>query len=497
MIKKITVFIFTALTILTSCSAALFAGADFNSEEFVSELKSYSYYMVSLDDGTVMFNKNESQRVAPAGFAKLIAAVVAIENWGNLDEKITITDDMLSLVKYDYGVRVAGLKVGDVYTKRQLVDCLIIYSANDVESVIAKSIAGSKETFVAKMMEIVKKIGCTDTNIVDMLGFDAENQYTTALDVAKIIKYALSSPVFSEAFSAKEVTMPKTGDNTERVYRASNKMMTATIPDYYHSSITGAKQTSTDDAGECVAAVSTKDGYSYLTVVMKGDMVNIDDDSSLENTSMTDARQMIAWVYNNIRFKVIAAPGQVVGAVDLVAGKGKDSLRLTPEKEVSALVPQKVSNDSVLIEPIAETMSEKVHAPVSAGDVICQAKVYYANQEIATINLVAAEDIGLSLLGFTMSVIAGVLKSTVFIVIEVLALIVLVTFMAIKIYLMYAKKKPKLKIVPPHGKKKKKRPAQKSKNTGNKQSQKQTQPSKKSTAQTGRKVTNSNNINKK
>ncbi|MCM1544509.1 MAG: hypothetical protein NC110_04335, partial [Ruminococcus sp.] len=393
------------------------------------------------------------KQVAPAGFAKLIAAVVAIENWGNLEEKITITDDMLSLVKYDYGVRTAGLKAGDVYTKRQLVDCLIVYSANDVESVIAKSISGSKEAFLSKMAEVVAKAGCTNTKIVDMLGFDAENQYTTALDVAKLIKYALSSPVFSEAFSMKEVTMPATGENKERVYQSGNRMMTSAIPDYYHSSITGAKQTSTDDAGECVAALSTKDGYSYLTVVMKGKLMNIDSDSALENTSMTDARMMIEWVYKNIRFKVIAAPGQIVSAVDITAGKGTDSLRLTPEKEVSALVPSKVSNDSVLIEPIESTKATKVHAPVSAGDVICQAKVYYANQEIATINLVAAEDIGLSLLGMVMSAISTVLKSTVFIAIEVIALLILVSFLAIKIYNIINGKKPKLSVVPKQGSK--------------------------------------------
>lgn len=445
MLKKFISFLLVLLMISVSLSCTLFAYADFNSEDFVKKLKSSSYYMVSLDNDTVMFNKDETKKVAPAGFVKLIAAVVAIENWGNLDDKITITDDMLSLVKYDYGVRTAKLKAGDVYTKRQLIDCLIVYSANDVESVIAKNISGTKETFVAKLNDVVTKIGCKDTKIVDMLGFDTENQYTTAADVARIIKYALSSPVFSEAFSMKEVTMPATGENEKRVYVGSNKMMTSTIPDYYHSSITGAKQTSTEKAGECVAAVSNKDGYSYLTVVMNGKITNIDNDSALENTSMTDARQMIEWVYRNIRFKVIASPGQIVSAVELVAGKGVDSLRLTPEKEVSALVPSNVTNDSVLIEPIADTLAARIHAPVSAGEVICQAKVYYANKEIATINLVAAEDVGLSLLGLIMSVIAKILKSNIFIAAEVVLLIILCAFIAIKIYNIKNAKKPKLR----------------------------------------------------
>ncbi len=447
MIKKITAFLFSILIVISGVSSAFFAGAEFNSADFLSNLKSYAYYMVSLDNDTVIFNKNETKKVAPAGFAKLVAAVTAIESWGDLDGKIKITNDMLSLVKYDYGIRTAGLKAGDVYTKRQLIDCLIIYSANDVASVIAHNISGSAQVYAAKMAETVKKIGCTDTKIVDMLGFDAEGQYTTAADVAKIIKYAMNYPEFAEAFSAKEVVMPKTGENEERTFASSNKMMSSAIADYYHSSVTGAKQTSTDEAGECLVAVSTKDGYSYLTVVMKGKLTDIDDDSVPENTSMTDAKAMIKWVYDNIRFKVIASPGQVVHVVDIIAGKNTDSLRLTPEKDVSALVPMNVSNDSVLIEPVKETLSGKIHAPVSAGDVICRAKVYYANQEIATINLVAAEDVGLSLLGLMMSGISTVLKSTVFIALEVIALVVLITFLCIKAYSVHEAKKPKLRVV--------------------------------------------------
>ena len=320
-------------------------------------------------------------------------------------------------------MRVADLKAGETYTKKQLLDALIIYGANDVASVVAHSISGSSASFVSIMQSLADKIGCKNTKLKNITGFDEDGQYTTAADVAKIVKYALNYPAFSEAFSASEVVLPKTQQNEERTYSASNKMLNQTISLYYHPSITGGKQTSTDKAGECIAAVSSQDGYSYLTVVMGGEYKDIDSDGSEENTAVTDAKKLVAWVYDNIRFRVVATANQTVTIVNVVAGKNGDTLRLVPEKETSALVPAGATSDSVLIEPVKETLPEKLSAPIKAGEVICQAKVYYAGGEIATINLVAANDVSLSVFRLAMTGVKAVLTSTWFIVLEIVALL--------------------------------------------------------------------------
>ena len=435
--NKFFVYLLTALVLVTAFSTTFIAGADFNSEDVTKEMRSYAYYMISLDNSSVMFSKNEDKQIQPAAFNKLLAAIVAVEGWGNLDESITVSEKALSLYPREYGIKTALIKAGDTYTKRELIDCLVVYSANDALSIIAYEMAGSKEAFCQQMSALATKAGCTSTKVVDIFGFDAEGQYTTAKDVALVVQYGLNYPAFSEAFSAKEVIMPATGSNTVRTYPSGNKMMNTAIADYYHESVTGGKQTSTDEAGECIAVISSKDGYSYLTVVMKGRLEDTDNDEVNENTCMVDAQKLLNWVYSNIKFKVVATPGQVVQSVDIVAGKGTDSLKLTPEKEISALVPSKVSSSSVLITPVESTLPKKVKAPVSQGDVICQAKVIYANKEIATINLVASETIGLSFTGFLMNTVRSVLQSKIFIALEIIALIVLTAFLIIKLNEMH------------------------------------------------------------
>ena len=451
--KKIFAFLISVLTVTSFLSAGFCASANFNNEkDAVKGLNSEVYYMISLDDGTELFSKNEEKKVAPAAFSKLIGAMVAIETWGNLEEEVKITEEALGLMKYDYGVRTASLKAGETYTKRQLIDSVIIYSANDAASVIAYELAGSAAEFVAQMNAFAAKIGCNNTKLVNFHGFDEDGQYTTAKDIATLIKYAENSPVFAEDFNADEMTLPATNQNEARKFSATNKMKNVAISDYYHSSVVGGKQTSTEKAGECIAVTTSQDGYSYLAVLLRGKLKDVDKAGVNENTAATDAKQLLNWIYENVRFKVIATANQTVSVVKVVAGRNSDTLRLVPEKETSALVPAKASSSSVLITPIEDTLPDKLVAPIKAGDVICQAKVYYAEQEITTINLVAANDIKLSLFRLAMNAVANVLSSTVFIVLEVVALICVGLYIAFMI-MNKSKKKPNLRVVKGSGKK--------------------------------------------
>ena len=244
--KKTVSFVLIMAVILTVFTGAFSAGAAFAGKEVTDSLISDVYYLQSLDDGSVFFEKNADKKMPAAAFIKLIAAVVAIEKWGNLDESITVTKENLSLVKYDYGVRTASYKDGEKVSKKELINCLVVYSANDAVSIIAHDVSGSLDAFIAEMQNLVEKIGCTSTQIKNIHGFDEDGQYTTAKDVAKFMKYALGYPVFAEALSADSVTLKATSQNEERTFKSSNKMKMSSIADYYHPSVTGGKYTATD-----------------------------------------------------------------------------------------------------------------------------------------------------------------------------------------------------------------------------------------------------------
>jgi len=415
--------LFTVVLLLVPCATALF-----DSGAVTSQLKSDIYYLENLDEGTVFFEKDSNKKTPAAGFVKLLGAIVAIEKWGNLDGEIKITEKNLNVFEYEYGMFTALYEEGETVSKRELFDCLVVTNANDALSIIAYEVSGSLGGFLSEIQALVQKIGCTSTVIKNIHGFDEEGQYTTASDVAKIIKYAIQYPAFNEAFSLSEVTLKATDKNDEREYTSSNKMKNAAIADYYHSSVTGGKQTSTDLAGECIAVISNADGYSYLTVVMGGEMTDIDGDYYDENTSMTDTKMMLDWIYENIRYKVIATADQTIGVVDVVAGQGTEKLRLVPEKETSALVPSMVTPASVMFETVEKP--ENLIAPIKAGDVIAKANVYFAGRRLATVNLVAADTIKLSFAGLVISAAKKIIGSTFFMVLTLIfALVALFKFL--------------------------------------------------------------------
>lgn len=406
------------------------SSAGYDAGEVTKKLHSKVYYMENLDEGTVFFDKDSDKKVPVAGFSKLIAAVVALEKWQNLEGEITVTKENLSVVEYGFGVKTALYKEGEVVSKKELFDCLMVYNANDALSIIAHDVCGTSEAFLEAMQALCTKVGCTSTSIKNLTGFDTDGQYTTASDIAKIVKYAWSYPLFVESFSLKSVTLKATELNAERTYTSTNRMTNAGVGDYYHSSVVAGKHTSTEKAGECIAVVSNKDGYSYLTVVMGGKFMNVDKDEINENTCMTDAKAMLDWVYDNIRYRTVVTPTQTVAVVKVVAGKDADTLRLVPKEEISALLPSNASPESIEFRIVEGTVPEKVTAPVEAGEVIGQAKVFYAHSEVATVDLVAANTIKMSLGRLIMSTVSSILSSKIFVlIVAILALIAIAVFL--------------------------------------------------------------------
>ena len=160
--KLISVFlcILTAVMLIVPSASALF-----DSGTVTSQIKSDIYYLENLDEGTVFFEKDSNKKTPPAGFVKLLGAIVAIEKWGNLDGEIRITEQNLNVFEYEYGMFIAHYEDGETVSKRELFDCLVVTNANDALSIVAYEVSGSMSAFLAEIQALVQKIGCTSTVI--------------------------------------------------------------------------------------------------------------------------------------------------------------------------------------------------------------------------------------------------------------------------------------------------------------------------------------------
>lgn len=79
----------------------------------------------------------------------------------------------------------------------------MLKSANDSANALAEYIGGSIEEFVNIMNQKAKELGMEDTVFVNPTGLQEEGQYTTAYDLAKLIRYALNNPGFERVFKAR------------------------------------------------------------------------------------------------------------------------------------------------------------------------------------------------------------------------------------------------------------------------------------------------------
>lgn len=180
-----------------------------------------SAMIAEVKNGEILFEKAPDTRYPPASTAKVMTAIVAIENMP-LDEVIVPTTRTLRVEP-----TVAGLKAGTGYRLKDLLSAILIKSANDAAVVIAVAVAGSEKEFAALMNAKARDIGMADTYFANASGLPTgreDRQYTTARDLAKMMRYATRYRTILEAMSKKEAEI--FGSDGRRIYlKTHNKTL--------------------------------------------------------------------------------------------------------------------------------------------------------------------------------------------------------------------------------------------------------------------------------
>lgn len=401
------------------------AYANYNSE---LETEADIVLLFSLDDGTVIFDKNSDKKNALASLTKIITAIVVIENCDNLDKKIVVSEKCVSLLRGTKSAP-AVLKAGEELSVRQLLYCLMVKSANEAAYILADYIGnGDIDAFVNMMNEFVSSLGCKNTHFVNPHGLDAEEQYTTANDMALIAKHAVDLPVLMEICDTNKYTLEKTNKSDERNFYNSNWLLNSNYRTYYYKYVQGIKAGTTEQAGCCVVSKASKDGYNYCCIILNAPSKDINEDGNKENLAFIESKRLYKWVFENIRLEKIADVSHIVTVVDVKLSFDADHVRLVPASDVTALVPTGNDENSVLIEPIKEETPKQINAPVKKGQVIGKANILYADSVIATVDLVAADNVKVNVFLWILHAIKVVVTSPVFIILALLAVIIAASY---------------------------------------------------------------------
>jgi D-alanyl-D-alanine carboxypeptidase (penicillin-binding protein 5/6) len=421
------------LTMLFAASASAVA-LDFDCPV---ETKTDSILLVNLDTGIPVYEKNADQRRYPASTTKIMTYIVAYEHIENMETtRILIKQDILDIL-LGTGSSLSGLErhVGEKMTAKDLFYCLMVSSGNDAALVFADYIGGGNiQAFVDMMNAKAAELGCTDTHFANPHGLDddTDQHYTTARDLYLITKYALTVPHFSEITNT--VSYYCEGDEGMYPLITTNYMIDQVRGgEYYYTYARGIKTGTTDKAGRCLVSTAIADGYAYMCICLHAPY-----EEGGKYYTMLDSAALYRWALLNLRINPAVTKQQPVCEQKVNFAWGVESIQLYPEKEVSALVlkdiggdesetdEEKIDNNFIRIEP---QIQDVVDTPIKKGTVLGTAVIYYKDQKLETVNLVAGENVDKSPVLFALYIVNSLLGSLWFWLAVVLAAAIFVVYL--------------------------------------------------------------------
>lgn len=351
------------------------------------KIYAHSYMLINLDDENypVVAEKNADERLYPASLTKIVTAMVVLNNVKDLSAKTKMSQSAYDAT-LGTGAQVAGIEVGEELTVETLLYLTMVHSACDACQVLAEYVGGSTGEFVNKMNEWVKSIGCKDTHFTNPDGLHDPDHYTTARDMSKITIEALKNPQFVKISTTTEFDFHKL------TLRHSNLMLQPGYLTYYYEYAQGIKTGSTKEAEYCVITKASKDGYNYLAVVMKSPQQVVD--GIMTKCSFIDAKSLFRWAFDSLKYTTIVSENEVIGEVAVEDGKDADSVRLAAKQDTNVIVPAGLDKSAVIYE--IQDKPESLKAPVAKGQDVCKANVIYGDEIVATVDLVAADNVELS-----------------------------------------------------------------------------------------------------
>lgn len=389
-----------------------------------------SVYLINDDTGKVIYEKNQDQKVYPASITKLMTAVLVYEKYkGKLNTKITVElDDLKPL--YGTGGMLVPLKTGEVLTVEQLLNCLLVRSGDDSANVLARATAGSVDDFVEMMNKKAKDLGLKNTHFVNPHGLHNEDHYSTAIDIYKLAKYAMSIDTLYKIVAQTKYTLPATNKSEARNFTSTNNVLNDSYRSYYYKYCKGIKTGTTTPAGACLVSYAVRDGVTYYCVTMGGSK------ASGLNTAFTETRALYQWAYGNFEIAPVVKTTDAPAQVAIALGKDKQKLNLNPESQLNALVPTTFTQaDIKTINKIPPTVT----APIKKGQVIGTQVVEIKNKDtgkyekLGTVNLVASEEVELSKPLYFFNLIQRFFNSVWFKIVAVVLIIILAIYVFLSV----------------------------------------------------------------
>ena len=357
----------TLFATFASTAAALVAEA---ATDFRSVGK--AAYLLDYGTCTVIYSRNENQRLPIASMMKIMTALLtfeAIERGDvTLDDEVKISENAASM-----GGSQVFLDADTTHKLGDLLRTVIVASANDSCVALAEHIEGSVGGFVAKMNARAKELGMNNTAFKNCTGLPAAEAYSSAKDVSIMFAQLMKYPVYFENAKVwfEDYEHP---DGRKTTITNTNKLVK------FYNGCDGGKTGYTSEAKFCLSATAKRQNMRIIAVMIGADS------SKVRNAAVS---AMFDYAFANYSNQVLLKAGEnIENSVEVLGGK-KNKLALTVERDVAQFMSRQEGGKFEL----KYELPNSVKAPIKTGDAV--GKVYLVKDGVimTETNVIANETV--------------------------------------------------------------------------------------------------------
>ncbi len=333
--------------------------------------KSKAQVLMEPSTGSVIYANNENEKIFPASVTKIMSLLLIMDS---IDSgKLKYTDVITcSKTASGFGGSQIWFQPGEQLTVDEALKAICVVSANDVTVAMAEHLSGTQENFVAQMNAKAVDLGMVNTNFINSHGIDADNHYTSAMDIAIMSKELINK--HPDVLKYTSIWMDTLRNGTFGL-NSTNKLIR------FYEGTTGIKTGSTSKALFNLSASATRDGTTFIAVVCTAPTGDIRNE---------EVKQLLDYGFANYKTKNIYARNTILDSIRINKNLEKtfdiilnEDVSMLYEKGKEIEYNQQIVYTSGLKAPILKyTSIGKITITNKVDDSIIAEKDLFTNEDI-------------------------------------------------------------------------------------------------------------------
>ena len=365
--KKRIIYSIVSICLIVFGLCSYFISEHFKKDEIVSNaavdlnLDCGAAYLVEESSGKVLYAQNELAKMYPASMTKMMGLILVCEaienNTISKEDIVSISTQAASM-----GGSQVFLQPLEEMSVDDLIKCVCIASANDAMYALSEYVSTTNENFVKQMNDKAKELKLENTHFVNVTGFDDDNHYTCAKDMATI---AL------ELLKYKDLILPYTSTYDTHIRQDTdnpfwlvntNKMVK------YYNGMDGLKTGYTNKAGSCLTATALRNNVRLVSVIMKAQTSDI-------RNGLT--KTLLDYGFSRIKGSVLYNADSQIGTINIDKAKEKD-IKVYTNQDIILIYEGTLDTNKMTKEIV---LKSNLMLPIEANEEIGYLKITYDGNE--------------------------------------------------------------------------------------------------------------------